>query len=239
MTQVEYTQNGTTVRVNKTYNVDEETADNNNNGNTHSVDHGDYKARDEELDEDRRSITSHTSNTSSTSNTSKTSSNISNNTSSSPLSLSSSYQNEARDVVDMYKICAITYGGSAGKYELTMKRRASSRILSIYDGVTEYNMHKWNECPSAAPGFFVSKSKADALRSAFPRGSKLLQSPRCLIRCRVATSDMRCRGNNGVFTAKKIRPVEIWNLHKVWPNNSIGSPPYWDIVQWKPSGIFK
>ena len=92
---------------------------------------------------------------------------------------------EGRDTVDMYKVVAIVIGS---KRAHSGPRNRSSRLLSIYDGITEYTMHQWCEAPADSPGYFVHKSKADALRTGFPRGSKLLKTQRCLLRCRVRST---------------------------------------------------
>ena len=158
------------------------------------------------------------------------------------------YVRDGEDVVDVYKVCACIFGGAVGKssrrgeqYDQMIKRKSSSRILSIYDGRTEYEMYQWNASSNESPGFFVAKTKAEALRTAFPRGSKLLETARCLLRCRTHVKDLKKRGNNGSITTSHLKPVEIWNIDKVYPDFGVPHKvaPYWDIVHWKPSGIFK
>ena len=138
------------------------------------------------------------------------------------------------DIVNMYKVCAIQTG-----------QKRNTKLLSIYDGKTEYKMHQLNKCSPSSLGYFVCKSKLDALRTAFPRSSKLLQSQRCLIRCRVNINDIIKRGhheNSTTFTATKLKPVECFDIDKVYPNKN-GMPhsvaPRWEIVVWKPSGQFR
>lgn len=143
------------------------------------------------------------------------------------------------NIVDMYKVVALVIG-SRGVHPGPRSR--TSRLLSIYDGITEYMMHQWCEAPSDSPGYFVHKSKADALRTAFPRGSKLLNMPRCLLRCRVRSSEVTSSTKYGetTLTTTRLRPVEMWEIDLVYPSpRANGLPPYWDLIHWRPSGIFK
>ena len=223
MTEVQYTQGGVNgakvnVKIHSEVGDTNEYEQEQEHKNEHDqANRGDHKERDEDVESNHSSST---------------------NTSFSSSSSSSSYKKDSSDVIDMWKICAVTYGSTNGNYNMTMKRRARSRIISIYDGCTEYNMHQWNISSSSSPGFFVCKNKQDALRSMFPRNSKLLQSQRCIIRCRVATKDIKCRGNNGMLTTNRLRPVEIWDINKVYSEPGVPHKiaPHWEIVTWQPSG---
>ena len=148
-------------------------------------------------------------------------------------------ENENENIVDMYKVVAQVFGGRGGR---PGTQGRSSRLLSIYDGITEYSMHTWCESPADSLGFFVHKSRTDALRTGFPRGSKLLSLPRCLLRCRVHTSNVTSHSKYGVktLTTTRLRPVEMWEIDLVYPSpRANGLPPYWDVVRWHPSGTFK
>ena len=188
-------------------------------------------------DTDYHSSSSNSSSASSASSASSTSSSTC-----SSASSGFSYVKDGTDVINMYKVCAVLFAGGRMSSTGTGKiQHKHSRIVSIYDGRTEYNRHQANTCSSDSPGFFLCKSKADALRTAFPRGSKLLQSQRCLIRCRVNIKDIKQRGsaNNVAFTTNRLRPVEYFDIDKVYPSKNSVLPPHWEIVHWRPSGWFK
>ncbi|CAK9000280.1 unnamed protein product [Durusdinium trenchii] len=79
----------------------------------------------------------------------------------------------------------------------------NGRLLSIYDGVTEYavgRILRSRALPQHRGGLYVARTPQEALRATFslPQNSKLLLAPRMLLRCRVQGPTVEYNGKLAV-----------------------------------------
>ena len=88
-----------------------------------------------------------------------------------------------------------------------------SRLYSIYDGTTRYEINKWIKKPlisNLKSGFFVHETAEQAIHSGFPMNAKLTEVARALIR-------VKCDGNvryhpGDCLEVEKIFPIEVVTL---------------------------
>jgi hypothetical protein len=143
----------------------------------------------------------------------------------------------------MYKQCG-----------LVIEPSGSSRIVSIYDGKTAYNMNEWkiqNDITFGGDldghGFYVYATKDDALHAIFPKGSKAKDLPRVLLKVfvpngfnvkavrslkQVASSERK------VYVCSRLKPVHMWDI---CPNRhgESGKALSWQIIEWSHSGAWR
>lgn len=94
-------------------------------------------------------------------------------------------------------------------YYWKLVARVGSRLFSIFDGRTEYQLNvimKQRVLPNRQGGFYLHRSKQEALAARVPSSSKLFVAPRVLIKC-LAWGD--CIEYKNCFAFSHIRPIEV------------------------------
>lgn len=93
--------------------------------------------------------------------------------------------------------------------------RVDGRLLSIYDGATEYHVGRTmiqRARQDHGGGYYVYASQAEALQAEFPRDAKLRDAEKVLLRCHCAGS--YCRYDNGKVAFGRVTPVEAVDIAK-------------------------
>lgn len=109
---------------------------------------------------------------------------------------------------EMYLSSSQFISSANGAYFYKVVARCGPRLLSIFDGNTEYtlgsNMKK--KLVNGPSGFYVYSTMDEALNAKLPQNSALLISPRVILKCHV-WGEMKVRDN--IYQFSRLRPVEV------------------------------
>eukprot|EP00892_Ulva_mutabilis_P007402 jgi/Ulvmu1/5033/UM021_0050.1 len=91
---------------------------------------------------------------------------------------------------------------------------SDGKLLSVFDGVTEYCLGRWVRSKRGAVGwppldscFYACPSPDAAVAVSFPRNSKLYKAPRVLLQVHV--TGKAYQGPDGMFAFSAVKPVRV------------------------------